>query len=154
MLTFPFVQPSLLAPTQHQSASALLPFPNILFQTHSRFNCCCCYYYYTRVYSTTTWVSRYQKGKTSLDLNELRDDEVSVCSGISWTICKQSASRSRHITTPTPHYSIFTHQTLFLMPNQRHQSTEDTLNLSITQCNSHAKDITWHKHWRIGHDQL
>jgi len=36
----------------------------------------------------TIWVSRYQKGKTSLDLNEARDDGVLGCSGISWTICK------------------------------------------------------------------
>ena len=28
-------------------------------------------------------------------------------SGISWTICKQSAPRSRQITTSTPHHSIF-----------------------------------------------
>jgi len=28
-------------------------------------------------------------------------------SGISWTICKQSAPHSRQITTPTPHHSIF-----------------------------------------------
>jgi len=27
-------------------------------------------------------------------------------SGISWTICKQSAPRSRQTTTPTPHHSI------------------------------------------------
>ena len=33
-------------------------------------------------------------------------------SGISWTICKQSAPRSRQITTPTPHHSIFTGQML------------------------------------------
>ena len=39
-------------------------------------------------------------------------------SGISWTICKQSAPRSRHITTPAPHHSIFTGWMLFLMsPN-------------------------------------
>jgi len=30
------------------------------------------------LFSTTTWVSRYQKGKTSLDLNEARDDLVLV----------------------------------------------------------------------------
>ena len=30
-----------------------------------------------------------------------------VGSGISWTICKQSAPRSRQITTPTPRHSIF-----------------------------------------------
>jgi len=28
------------------------------------------------IVSRTTWVSRYQKGKTSLDLNEARDDGV------------------------------------------------------------------------------
>ena len=28
-------------------------------------------------------------------------------SGISWTICKQSAPGSRQITTPIPHHSIF-----------------------------------------------
>ena len=28
------------------------------------------------LFSGTTWVSRYQKGKTSLDLNEARDDGV------------------------------------------------------------------------------
>jgi len=47
------------------------------------------------------------EGKTSLDLSEARDDGVLVCSGISWAICKQSAPRSRQITTPTPHHSIF-----------------------------------------------
>ena len=53
-------------------------------------------------FSRTTWVSRYQKGKTSLDLNEARDNGVLGCSGISWTICKQSAPRCRqdnHINT-------------------------------------------------------
>ena len=45
--------------------------------------------------SRTTWVSQYQKGKTSMDLNEARDDGVLGCSGISWTICKQSAPRSQ-----------------------------------------------------------
>ena len=44
-------------------------------------------------------------------------------SGIRWTICKQSAPRSRQITTPTPHHSIFTGQVLFLMLNQQCQST-------------------------------
>ena len=42
------------------------------------------------LFSRITWVSRYQKGKTSLDLHEARDDGVLGCSGISWTICKQS----------------------------------------------------------------
>ena len=57
------------------------------------------------LFSRTTWVSRYQKGKTSLDLNETGEDGVLECSGVSWTICKQSAPHSRQITTPTPHHS-------------------------------------------------
>ena len=76
------------------------------------------------LFSRSTWVSRYQKGKTSLDLNEVRGDGVLRCSDISWTICTQSAPRSRQITTSTPHYSIFTGRMLFLTPNQQCQSTE------------------------------
>ena len=79
---------------------------------------------FTGLFSRTTWVSRHQKGKTSLDLNEAKDDGVLGCTGISWTICKQSAPRSRHIATPTPHHSIFTSWMLFLTPNQQCQSTE------------------------------
>ena len=69
-------------------------------------------------FSRTTWVSRYQTGKTSLDLNEARNDGVMGCSGKTWTICKQSAPHSREITTPTPRHSIFTGRILFLKPNQ------------------------------------
>jgi len=63
---------------------------------------------FNRFFSRTTWVSQNQKRKSSLDLNEARDDGVFGCSGSSWTICKQSALRFRDITTPTPQYSIFT----------------------------------------------
>jgi len=35
-------------------------------------------------------------------------------SGISWTICKQSAPRSRQITTPTPHHSSDIHIVIWL----------------------------------------
>ena len=75
------------------------------------------------LFSMTTWVSRYQNGKTSLDLNMARDDWVLGCSGISWTTCKQPAPRSRQITTPTPHQSLFTGRMLFPTPNQQCQST-------------------------------
>ena len=54
------------------------------------------------LFSRTTWVSRYQKGKTNLDLNVARDYGVLGCSGISLTICRQSAPRSRQITSRTP----------------------------------------------------
>jgi len=77
------------------------------------------YFYYTRL--TASFPT--QKGKTSLDLNEARDDGVLGCSGISKTIRKQSAPRSRQITTPTPHNLFFTGRTLFLTPNQQRQST-------------------------------
>jgi len=64
---------------------------------------------FNSLFSWTTWVSRCQKGKTSLDLNEARDNGILGCSGISWTVCKQNANnRSRQITTPTLHHSIFT----------------------------------------------
>jgi len=78
------------------------------------------------LFSRTTWVSQYQKGKTSLDLNQARDDTVWGCSGISWTIRKQSASRSRQINTSTPHHSVFTGWTLFLMPYQQCQGNQGT----------------------------
>ena len=51
----------------------------------------------------TTRVSRYQKGKTNLDLLE---QEVLSGIGISWAICK-SAPRPRQITMPAPHHSVF-----------------------------------------------
>jgi len=86
--------------------------------------------YYTSpfngLFSRTTWLSRYQKGQTNLDLNEARGDGVL---GRQWhqldhILCKQSAPRSRQLTTPTPRHSIFTGRMLFLTPNQQCQSTE------------------------------
>jgi len=65
-----------------------------------------------------------KKGKTTLDLNEGRDNGVQGGSGISWTICKQSAPCSRQINTTTPHHSLFAGQMLFLTPKQQCQSTE------------------------------
>ena len=60
--------------------------------------------------------------------------------GSSWTICKQSAPRSRQTTTQTPHRSIFTGQVLFLKPNQQHQSTEGT---SINQSRHRYRHGWW-----------
>ena len=48
------------------------------------------------------------------------------CSGISWTICKQSEPRPRQITTSTHHQSIYTGRVLFLTANQQCQSAEGT----------------------------
>ena len=70
----------------------------------------------------TSWVSRYQKGKTS---PEARDyGGFGDGSGISWTIRKQSAPRSRQITTPPPYQLVFAGGILFLTPNQRYQCVE------------------------------
>ena len=73
------------------------------------------------LFSTLTWVSQCQKGKTSLDLNEARDDGVLGCS-----VCKciQFAPHSIQITTSTPHHSIFLGRMLFLTPNQQCQSVD------------------------------
>jgi len=70
--------------------------------------------------SGTTQVSRYQKGKTNLDFTE---QETVSGSDISWAVCK-SAPRSRQITTPAPHHSVFTGRMPFLPPNQQRQSNE------------------------------
>ena len=53
----------------------------------------------------------------------LLNQETVSGSGISWAICK-SAPRSRQITMPAPHQSVFTGRMPFLPPNQQPQSTE------------------------------
>ena len=75
---------------------------------------------FNSLFSRRAWVSQYQKDKTSLALNEVRDGGVLECSSISWTICKQSAPCSRQIFTPTPNHSIFTGRMLFLTPSQQY----------------------------------
>jgi len=87
---------------------------------------------FNSLFSRWAWVSWYQKGKTRLDLNEAGDDGVLGYSGISWTICIQSAPRCRQITTPTTHHSIFTGRMLFLTPSQQCQSTEGIVNTDHT----------------------
>jgi len=69
------------------------------------------------VFSRPACVSKYQKGKTSLDLNEAKDDGGF---GMQWhqldhmqTICTLVQTD----TTPTTHHSVFTGRMLFLMPS-------------------------------------
>jgi len=38
---------------------------------------------------------------------------------LTWTIRKSFAPRSRQITMPVPHHSVFTGQMPFLLPNQQ-----------------------------------
>jgi len=71
-------------------------------------------------------------------------------SGISGTICKQSAPHSRQITTcaPTPHHSIFTGWMLFMTTNQQRQSTEGIVQCGIKhhtlRSSEHASWCKWH----------
>ena len=69
----------------------------------------------------------------------LKQETVSG-SGISWAICK-SAPRSRQITMPAPHHSVFTGWMLFLPPNQQRQSIEGKVYLKLNS-------------WFHGHDIL
>ena len=62
----------------------------------------------------------------------LKQETVSG-SGISWAICK-STPRSRQITTPTPHHSVFTGRMPFLPPNQQRQSTEGINSVKALCC--------------------
>jgi len=59
-------------------------------------------------------------------------------SGISWTVSKQSAPRSRQITTPTPRQSIFTGRMLFLSPHQQRQSTESNVMRNLLKISPNA----------------
>jgi len=103
---------------------------------------------FNRLFSRTTWVSRHLKGKTSLDLGKGCSQPrwwVLGCSGISWTICKQSAPRSRQITTPTPHYSIFVGRMLFLTSNQQCQSNEGNMLQTIIEYYIDVIFFVWRK---------
>ena len=76
------------------------------------------------LFSRTTWVSRYQKGNTSLDIKEARDDGVLGMQRHQLdhmqTICT-SLKTDNHINTSSLSY---TGRMLFLTPNQQCQSTE------------------------------
>ena len=75
-------------------------------------------------FSGTTWVSRYEKGKTSLDFTEARASEwqwhqlahMQVCTSL------QTDDHTKHPTT-----QFFTGWMPFLPPNQQRQSTEGLL---------------------------
>jgi len=76
-------------------------------------------------FSSTTWVSRHQKGGLAYGFHWSK--RWLDGSGIGWTICKSLAPRFRQITTPAPHHSVFYRWMLFLKNNQQRQSTEGNL---------------------------
>ena len=84
---------------------------------------------FNSLFSGTTQVSRYQKGRTNLDFTEARDSEwqwhqlgcMQVCTSL------QTDNHAR-----TPPLKFFTGRMPFLPPNQQRQSTEGTFT-----CHSH-----------------
>ena len=83
-------------------------------------------------------MSRHQKGKTNLGFTEARGVSGS---GIGWAICK-SATRSRQITMPAPHHSVFYRPDalpaghlhhLFLADNIKTTYYQTTLNITLQQ---------------------
>ena len=73
--------------------------------------------------SGTTWVSRYQKGKTNLDFTEARDSEWQWHQLGHMQACIALQTDS-HDYPPDTHHSVFTDRMPFLPPNQQRQSTE------------------------------
>jgi len=74
--------------------------------------------------SGTTRVSRYQKGKTTLNFTEARDSEWQWHQLGHMQVCS-SLQTDNHASIPP--LSFFTGRMPFLLPNQQHQSTEGTI---------------------------
>ena len=72
-------------------------------------------------FSGTTRVSRYQKGKTSLDFTEARDGEWQWHQQGRMQVCTLLQTDNH---TSTPPLSFFTGRMPFPLPNQQRQSTE------------------------------
>jgi len=75
------------------------------------------------LFSRTTWVSRYQKGKTNLDFTGARDSEWQWQQLGQLQVCT-SLQTDNHASTPP--LCFFTGGMPFLLPNQQRQSTEGT----------------------------
>ena len=73
------------------------------------------------LFSTTTWVSRYQKGKTNLDFTGARDSECQWHQLGHMQVCT-SLQTDNHASTPP--LCFFIGRMPFLPPNQQRQSTE------------------------------
>ena len=82
----------------------------------------------TAFFPGQSWVRWHQKGKP---FRILLEQEM-----IGWTICKSFALRSRQITTPAPHHSVFAGWMPFLPPNVQRQSTKlATYSASVVKSN-------------------
>jgi len=95
------------------------------------------------LFSRTTWVSRYQKGKTNLDFTGARDNEWHWHQLGHMQVCT-SLQADNHASTPP--LCFFTDRMPFLPPNQQRQSTEGKAlkaNLAVMHIKlSHNGNIT------------
>jgi len=83
-----------------------------------------------------------------------RNEGVWGCSGISWTICKQSANCSTQITTPVPHQSII--YRLDALPDavptaSKHWSSPATINTSTDHVIMQIIILQKQLHWKKQH---
>jgi len=82
--------------------------------------------------SRTTWVSRYQKGRTNLDFTEARDSEWQWHQLGRMQVCT-SHQTDNHASTPPLSFLQAGRRMPFLPPNQQRQSTEGINKNSKTQ---------------------
>jgi len=98
-------------------------------------------------FSGTTWVGRYQKGKSNLDFTEAKDSDWQWQQLGHMQVCT-SLQTDNHASTPP--LSFFTDWMPFLPPNQQRQSTEsmyiylymESRNTSKTWKRSQASNIS------------
>ena len=83
--------------------------------------------------SRTTWVSRYQKGKTNLDFTEARDSEWQWHQLGHMQVCNSLQTDNHANISPL---SFFTGRMPFLPPYQQRQSTIGIVN-STDKCRTH-----------------
>ena len=89
------------------------------------------------LFSRTTWVSRYQKGKTNLDFTGARDSEW-LWHHLGHMQACTSLQTDNHASTPP---LFFTGPMAFLPPNQQRQSTEGTYTKPYTMSQYHVLHI-------------
>ena len=80
---------------------------------------------FNALFSRTTWVSWYQKGKTNLDFTGARDSEWQWHQLGHMQVCT-SLQTDNHASTPP---LFFTGRMPFLLPNQQRQSSEGNCRL-------------------------
>jgi len=89
-------------------------------------------------FSGTTWVGRYQKGKTNLDFTEARDIEWQWHQLGHMQVCT-SLQTDNHVSTSL--LSFFTGRMPFLPPNQQRQSTESNTLYTLLCCTKYPVKI-------------